>query len=552
MQKQTFLFIFILGLSINVLLGQTWDATIPEADSKALLDYICADDKQGRNTGSVELNEVGRYLAERIAADGWQPLGDEGTFFQKVPMFMIKPGDAGKLAIGDLEFPIGEDAFVIAGQALELSEVEFVFVGFGLDATDYENKDLNGKVALAFMGEDGNSDPRSYLPATFAKAAMAAEAGASGLVEINRGVRYPLGILANRLGMGVPKPMANYELPVLWVKEDGDGVLETAIESGSGTGMFSSQSAPVEQVETFNVVGVFPGSDPALKDEYILMSAHYDHVGVGGEGPDTIYNGARDNGMGVVAITQAARAMQAINPGRSIIYLACTAEEKGLVGSNYFANNPPVDLSKVVFNINVDGAGYETTDIVSAIGYGRTGTDSLMQIAAGFQGLELIENPSPEQGLYDRSDNVSFAQKGIPNVTWSPGFREFGPSLMAVYHQPADNPDTVDAAYLEKFVLSYTKMVELLANWSDKAKWIKGDKYEEVWAEQTFTSTPGEPELYFKAHFGRPQLRSTFWHGKLIFSGTETAPQFPGYMDGAVLSGQLAAKQVVEMVNQSV
>ena len=219
------------------------------------------------------------------------------------------------------------------------------------------------------------------------------------------------------------------------------------------------------------------------------MTAHYDHVGVGkqGGGPfterDSIFNGTRDNAMGTTAILTAAKAFAEMKPKRSIIFLAVTGEELGLLGSEYYADNPLIPLDQVIFNMNTDGAGYNDVSSVSSIGYGRTGTDEAIETASKAFGLGVIQNPAPEQGLFDRSDNVSFAKRGVPCVTLSPGMTTFDQEIGKYYHQVADNPESLDYAYATKYCQTFIHAARLIADAEQRPVWVEGDKYEEVGKE---------------------------------------------------------------------
>jgi len=157
-----------------------------------------------------------------------------------------------------------------------------------------------------------------------------------------------------------------------------------------------------------------------------------------------------------------------------------TAEEVGLLGSQYYANHPLLPLNKCIFNINSDGAGYNDTTIVAVMGLDRTGAKAEMETASKAFGLGIFADPSPEQGLFDRSDNVSFAKKGIPAPTFTPGFREFNGEIMKNYHQVSDNPETIDFNYLLKFSQAFTYAARLIADMPKAPQWIAGDKYEEA------------------------------------------------------------------------
>ncbi len=247
---------------------------------------------------------------------------------------------------------------------------------------------------------------------------------------------------------------------------------------------FKTSGRKTTAINSYNVVGFIEGSDPKLKDEYILLTAHYDHVGVGKQGgqpftaEDSIFNGARDNAFGVVGLLTAAESFSKVPPKRSVLIVALTAEEVGLLGSQYYAAHPLLPLNKCIFNINSDGAGYNDTTIVAVMGLDRTGAKAEMEKASKAFGLGIFADPSPEQGLFDRSDNVSFAKKGIPAPTFTPGFREFNGDIMKNYHQVSDNPETIDFNYLLKFSQAYTYAARLIADMAKPPQWIAGDKYE--------------------------------------------------------------------------
>lgn len=238
-------------------------------------------------------------------------------------------------------------------------------------------------------------------------------------------------------------------------------------------------------VTSQNVIGLIEGTDPALKEEYILLSAHYDHVGVGpatAEG-DSIYNGARDNAVGVATIMAAGKYFAENPPRRSVMLAAWTAEELGLVGSKFFVENPLVPLDQIVFNINIDGAGYNDTTKVTVVGLERTGAESLFESAAGAFGLEAIPSPVPELNLFNRSDNVHFARQGIPAPTFSPGFTAFDEEIAYYYHQPTDESNTLDFEYVTRYTHAYILAAEKIANADNAPFWKPGDEYEKAGIE---------------------------------------------------------------------
>ena len=235
-----------------------------------------------------------------------------------------------------------------------------------------------------------------------------------------------------------------------------------------------------QQVKSKNVLGIIEGTDPELRDEYVLLSAHYDHVGVkrGTNDADTIFNGARDNAIGTSAIMLAAKYFSQNPPKRSILFAAWTAEEKGLLGSAWYSENPTIPIEQIVYNLNIDGAGYNDTTKITVIGLERTEAEGDFITAAKTFGLEAIQDPVPEQNLFDRSDNVNFAKKGVPAPTFSPGVTAFDEELMKYYHQVTDNPESVDYSYVTSYTRAFVLAAQIIANAPKAPFWKKGDKYE--------------------------------------------------------------------------
>ena len=231
-----------------------------------------------------------------------------------------------------------------------------------------------------------------------------------------------------------------------------------------------------------NVIGVIEGSDPDLKEEYLLLSAHYDHVGIGpatAEG-DSIYNGARDNAVGVATVMAAGKYFADHPPKRSMLLALWTAEEMGLIGSRMFVEDPAVPLEQIIYNLNIDGAGYNDTTKVTIVGLERTDAQPLFETAVQEFGLEAIPSPVPELNLFNRSDNVHFARKGIPAPTFSLGFTSFNEELQYFYHQPTDESDTVDFDYVTNYVRAYVLAAQKIANAENAPFWNVGDEYEEA------------------------------------------------------------------------
>lgn len=237
---------------------------------------------------------------------------------------------------------------------------------------------------------------------------------------------------------------------------------------------------PSRTVESQNVIGIIEGTDPDLKDEYIIYSAHYDHVGT--QKPnienDSIYNGARDNAVGTTTVLSMAKNLAKYPTKRSALFILFTGEEKGLLGSRYYVENPVLPLKQMVYCFNSDNAGYNDTSVATIVGLSRTTVSQHIIASAAEFDIKAIDTPSGAESLFDRSDNVSFAKKGIPAPTFSLGFTSFSGDVLKYYHQPADEANSLDYDYLLKFFQSYVLAGRKIANDPKTPFWVEGDKYE--------------------------------------------------------------------------
>ncbi|MEL7362814.1 MAG: M28 family peptidase, partial [Bacteroidota bacterium] len=412
------------------------------------------------------------------------PPGAE-EFYQTIPFAFVRQPLNLYVSVGDQEWRGGE-AVLIQGDEVVM-DAPVAFVGYGIEAVDYA--DTAGKLAVARAGTPGGG-VGDALGRAADKRTLAAEAGAAGLVEL-----YALPVPWERIAGFLQRERLAVQdgpdLPHAWVP-DAEGVLATSFVERSDAadlpetgGALATSGLRMEDASSSNVAGFIEGRDPALKDEVVVLVAHYDHVGAGmtnGRGAtpaDSIFNGARDNGMGTVALLAAAEALAQERPRRSVLALAVTAEEEGLLGSRYYVANPLVPLRETVFALNTDGAGYSVTDRVSIVGLGRTSVDAQLEAAAAEAGLDLGGDPAPEQGLFDRSDNVNFARAGVPTLTFSPGLDSFqSPAIAAYYHNAADEVDEAfDAAYFQRFVTAFVAATKQIANADKRPAWTPGDEY---------------------------------------------------------------------------
>jgi len=225
----------------------------------------------------------------------------------------------------------------------------------------------------------------------------------------------------------------------------------------------------VKLVISKNVIGYVEGKDPGMANEFVMLCAHYDHLGTGrfkgSTDTDIIFNGARDNGMGTVALICAAKAL-ALDPlSRSVVFIAFTGKEAGCLGSKYFVENSLIPLEKIVFVLNNDGGGFNTTHCVRVAGLERVPQKDIIKGATDKYGLSVLPYPSELQYLYKKSDNMPFARKGIPAVTVSPGFDKVNDEIRKYIHTVMDEADdTFNYSYLLQFTRAYISIARAIGN----------------------------------------------------------------------------------------
>jgi hypothetical protein len=459
------------------------DANFKEKESISHFRYLASDELMGRDPIRPEIDAAARYISEQFWKYGAKEIPGAEGYYQQIPFRISAPPETGTVSLGSQTFSQGEDLLVLDGPSME-GNYELVVVGFGLKE-DYEGKDVKGKIVVTNVGAPNRLNPSDLFAVGREKLANAQVQGAVGIIEMYNVPSVPWTLVVNflnRTQLTIDKSESKETIPYIWLRD-----LKNETINSIGKGEMNSADIRIsgkvnKNIVGKNVVAMIEGTDPQLKDEYVMLSAHYDHVGVGkpnAEG-DSIYNGARDNAVGTVAVINAARYFAENPPKRSILLCAWTAEEKGLLGSGYFADNPLVPLDKIVYNLNIDNAGYNDTSIITVIGLGRTSADSLIEKAVAAFGLKAIGDPAPEQGLYDRSDNVNFARKGIPSPTFSLGFTAFDDQVSKHYHQASDEVDNFDLDYAVLYWKSYLLAAQAIADWDEQPKWIPGDKYEAV------------------------------------------------------------------------
>ncbi len=423
---------------------------------------VLADDSmQGRAPASPGEEKTVAYLVSQFEAMGLKP-GNNGSYIQEVPVLaQTTRRDAqmmfrqGGRTVQSLTF--GPD-FVVSPYAafseIDIKDAELVFVGYGIQAPeegwdDYKGLDVKGKI-LVFKNSDPSGFPdkfagnaRLYYGRWSYKFEKAQELGALGalIVHTTPTAGYPWAVVQNSFGRerfglieentGSPTQMQG------WISSqasvdlfDRAGLdLQKLMDSAESadfkpvslgrTRLSINAVADTRTITLKNVIGVLPGSDTALQDEYVVFSAHHDHLGIAPTpvNGDSIYNGALDNASGVSAFLNIAKAFSQVpnHHHRSLLFVAVGGEESGLLGANYFAANPTVAPNKMAANINIDGVNIfgRTTDIVS-VGFGKNTLDEVIKAEAAKDGRTVKPDAFPEQGFFYRSDHFAFAKIGVP------------------------------------------------------------------------------------------------------------------------------------------
>jgi Zn-dependent M28 family amino/carboxypeptidase len=457
---------------------------------------LSADSMLGRAPGTIGEERAVRYIVDRFRGIGLEPVGD-GYRLPIELVGMSKDQAASSVSIEGPDGPlnlVAEENFTYWSTTeepvVELRDAPLVFVGYGVrapehDWDDFKGQDLTGKVLLFLNSdppvvEDGEAlfggDARTYYGRWTYKFEQADRLGAAGAIVIHttESASYGFSVIGN---MGERQVwQRTYRVPLLaWM----DSTRSAQVASALGTdlpGLFDMAARrdfrPVdtgytvsariatsfERVEAYNVAGMIRGSDPALADEYLVFTAHHDHLGVDPNLPgDTIYNGALDNALGVASIMAAAEAFAATQPRRSVMFVSVSAEEGGLLGSSLFVENPPVPLHRIVANFNVDSPQpFGETRDVAAIGLDINTLGETFAAVARERGLTPRGDPNPNAGSFYRSDQVSFAKVGIPALYLQAGqdyVREldFDPAAYKLerYHQVSDAIAALSRALVE-------------------------------------------------------------------------------------------------------
>jgi Zn-dependent M28 family amino/carboxypeptidase len=456
-------------------------------DVRALAD----DSFEGRGPGTRGDTLAREYIAAQLAAAGCEPAAPGGGWHQDVTFLGITSAVTRSLtargSAGEAAFQAPDDFTAVAGSpapAAEWRDAELVFVGYGITAPeqqwdDFGDTDVRGKVLLV-MNDDPAEDParfggksRLYYGRWTYKYEEAARRGALGAIVIHTApsAGYPFHVIQAQHGREAFWLPFREGVPTLavraWASEDAAkklcalgghdlDALRAAAASGAprpvplGVTVDLAIANSTREVHSANVVGRMRGSDPKLRDEHVVVTAHWDHLGVGKpRGDDAIYNGAVDNATGCAGMLALARAWRHVDARRSVLFVAVTAEESGLLGSEFFVANAPVPVSALVANFNVDGLNvWGPTEDIEFIGHGKNSLTRVAEAVAKERGRRIEADSNPDLGLFYRSDHFNFARAGVPAAYFKAGNdfhdrpedrRRMKASFTTVhYHQPSD------------------------------------------------------------------------------------------------------------------
>jgi len=512
-------------------------ATISRDNIQSHVDFLAANEREGRMTGTRGYDESAQYVAEQFAAIGLDAGGTDG-WFQQVPFItrMIDFENSGVTlhkSAGDVDLEWKEDAIFYADRLRSKNEIraEVVFAGFGVHApelgySDFDGIDISGKIVAMFEGAPASfpSTERAHFSSGRTKAAELASRGAIGEIGLMSRLeeeRYTWDEYTQNLAT---------QPDMSWIDESGN-VADFHPEL-EGSAMFNRQSAerlfegspltfeaaldaaeearPLstalgvevtmhrkaehERINSPNVIGILRGSDPDLSAEYVVYSTHLDHLGTGSPvNGDSIYNGMYDNALGVAMTIEMARALASmpVAPRRSIIFVAVTGEEHGLLGSDYFAQYPTVPSDAIVANVNID-MPMMLFPLDTAVGYGseHSSLERLTATEARKEGFELTPDPYPDEVYFIRSDQYSFVRQGIPAVYFAEGIGSSDPAVdgRAVqeeffgthYHQPSDDfSQPIDWETAIRFARAGARIGHRIAMDDQRPTWNDGDFFGE-------------------------------------------------------------------------
>ncbi len=500
---------------------------------RAHMAFLADDLVEGRETGTRGFEIAAKYVRAQFEEMGLKPVGVNGSYFQNIRFRKIvlmrdqssltftRDGSSRVLTL-DKDYVLGGDPV----SADTTAEGQVVFVGYGVSAPsfkydDYAGIDVHGKIVATLYGAPSKlpSAPGAHFSSTEEKLRVAAEHGAIGMLSIWAGkteertpfseyVRFTKGPALRWLDeKGVPNDAQPQIRGYARISSSAAALLfqgapkpwKDALHAAENN---QAQAFPLavnvslhivsrySEIESQNVAAILPGSDPQLKNEYVVFTAHLDHLGIGEPvNGDSIYNGAADNASGTAALLEMARAFSLLPkaPRRSLLFLAVTGEEEGLLGSDYYAHYPTVPIKQIVADINMDEVSflYDFKDIVP-LGGEHSSLGKVADDVARHMGLEVSPDPLPEEVYFIRSDQYSFILQGVPSLYIEEGLQTVDPTLDGKkmqldwenqrYHLPSDDMNQpFDFNATVKCTRVDLAVGYVVAQQTERPHWNKGD-----------------------------------------------------------------------------
>ncbi len=472
------------------------------------IKYLASDQLKGRGDGTPELNKAANYIAERFKKAGLMPGSDNSSYLQKFSLvvgaklasdnsFVVKTGEKSET------LKIDKDYIPLSFSANTSAEAPLVFAGYGITAPefnydDYTHLDVTGKIVIVLRHEPQENDDKSVFAGKqmtthsqiASKATNAKNHGAVGLILVNDNPNHPqeaehllkLGEVSGPQEMGIPIVQVMSGTVDEWLKPSKHSVteLQSAIDKDASNHSFALDTTTkvvvkvdIERIrrEVANVIGVLPGSDPALAGQYIVVGAHYDHLGLGEHDSlspkdiGKIHHGADDNASGTAGVLEMVDVMakSTKRPRHSILFMCFAGEELGLLGSNYYANHPTIPLKQTIAMMNMDMIGRVSKNKLYVSGTGTSPTfPQLVQDANKSLNFEIAYSNSG----YGASDQTSFTAKDVPVLFFFSG-------LHSDYHKPSDTWDKINAADGARVVELVAKIVGELDAQNEPPKYVR-------------------------------------------------------------------------------
>jgi hypothetical protein len=535
--------ILLATLATSVLAGTALAQSPPvfsAAQFRAHVDFLADDLLEGRETGTRGHEVAARYVATRFDGFGLAPGGENGSWYQRVNLQQTNRG--AMRGVVTISGPAGEQRFAHAGEAIVRINAReprqdvaapLVFVGYGVEdkllkLNDYRGLDVRGKIVVALKGfpKGMPSEEGAHLAASKAEAAQ--RHGAIGFLTVDT-LQSAKALPWERSLRSADDPdygwvgadgLVHEEAPRIRVRASLHGPAADALFEGGARTLASIRAeadkasarprgfalktrarieieSSAQRVSSPNVVAVLRGSDPNLSGEYVVLLAHLDHLGISlakqGEpaDKDRIHNGALDNAAGIATMLEVARAAAAstTRPRRSLLFLATTGEEKGLLGAEYFTHHPTVPLRQIAGAVGLDMPLllYPFTDVI-AFGANHSSFGELVAGAVAPMKIELAPDPMPEQGVFTRSDHYPFVKQGIPAVFLVTGQANGGEKIWheflgGAYHSPNDDlAQKIDWQAGIRFAEANYRIIRAMADADTPPRWREGDFFGDTFA----------------------------------------------------------------------